>query len=255
MGASHLIALSGFNLSILWGVIFGILALIYKPLQSRFFPHRYSVIDLGFIALLFLGVYVYFTDFSPSLIRAYTMVLFGWLILIMGLELVSFSFLAFIVGILLVIYPKFLVSISFWFSVAGVFYIMLVAHHAKNINKYLVGFVIMPISMFLLMQPIVHSIFGQTSIYQLLSIPLELIYVIFYPAMMFLHTIGFGGLIDGWLIWLLNFAPNELKDSIFPLYLLILYLFLSIASIFYRYLFFALLALSFVYSLYLFAFV
>ena len=255
LGASHLIALSGFNLSILWGVIFGILALVYKPLQSRFFPHRYSVIDLGFIALLFLGVYVYFTDFSPSLIRAYTMVLFGWLILIMGLELVSFSFLAFIVGILLVIYPKFLVSISFWFSVAGVFYIMLVAHRTKNINKYLVGFVIMPISMFLLMQPIVHSIFGQTSIYQLLSIPLELIYVIFYPAMMFLHTIGFGGLIDGWLIWLLNFAPSELKDSIFPLYLLILYLFLSITSIFYRYLFFALLGSSFFYSLYLFTFV
>ncbi|MDD5359007.1 MAG: ComEC/Rec2 family competence protein [Sulfurovaceae bacterium] len=252
LGASHLIALSGFNLSILWGVVFGVLAIIYKPLQSRFFPHRYSIIDLGLISLLFLGVYVYFTDFSPSLIRAYAMVLFGWMILVMGLELVSFSFLAFIVSVLLVIYPKFLVSISFWFSVAGVFYVMLVAYHTKNINKYLVGFVIMPISMFLLMQPIVHAIFGQTSPYQLLSIPLELVYVLFYPVMMFLHTIGFGGLIDGWLIWLLNFAPSELKDSIFPLYLLILYVFLSIASIFNRYLFLILLVLSFGYLVYIF---
>ena len=49
LGASHLIALSGFNLTILWSVVFGILALVYKPLQSRFFPHRYSVVDLGFI--------------------------------------------------------------------------------------------------------------------------------------------------------------------------------------------------------------
>ncbi len=255
LGASHLIALSGFNLSILWGVIFGLLAIVYKPLQSRFFPHRYSVIDLGFISLLFLGVYVWFTDFSPSLIRAYAMVLFGWIILIMGLELVSFSFLAFIISFLLVMYPKFLVSISFWFSVAGVFYIMLVANHTKNLNKYLVGFVIMPISMFVLMQPIVHSIFGQTSIYQLLSIPLELVYVLFYPIMMFMHTIGFGWIIDEGLIWLLNFAPMELKNSILPLYLLIGYVLLSIAAIFTRYLFFAMLALAFGYSFYLFTFV
>jgi len=106
--------------------------------------------------------------------------------------------------------------------------------------------------MFLLMQPIVHAIFGQTSPYQLLSIPLELVYVIFYPAMMFLHTIGFGGLIDGWIIWLLNFAPSELKDSILPWYLLILYVFLSVASIFNRYLFLILLALSFGYLVYIF---
>ncbi|MBD3808546.1 MAG: ComEC/Rec2 family competence protein, partial [Epsilonproteobacteria bacterium] len=210
LGASHLIALSGFNLTILWGVVFGILAIFYKPLQSRFFPHRYIAIDLGLISLLFLGAYVWFADFSPSLIRAYAMVLFGWLILIMGLELVSFSFLAFIAAVLLVIYPKFLASISFWFSVAGVFYIMLTAYHTKNINRYLVGFFIMPISMFLLMQPIVHSIFGQTSPYQLLSIPLELAYVAFYPLMMFLHIVGFGGILDSSLVWLLNFAPSEL---------------------------------------------
>lgn len=255
LGASHLIALSGFNLTILWGVVFGILALVYKPLQSRFFPHRYSIIDLGLISILFLGVYVWFADFSPSLIRAYAMVVFGWMMLIMGLELVSFSFLAFIVTVLLVIYPKFLASISFWFSVAGVFYIMLVSHHSKNINKYLIGFVIMPISMFLLMQPIVHSIFGQTSPYQLLSIPLELVYVVFYPAMMFLHIVGFGGIFDSSLVRLLNFAPNELKESILPIYMLILYIVLSAASIFYRFLFFILLALSFFYSLYLFIFV
>ncbi len=255
LGASHLIALSGFNLTILWSVVFGVLVFVYKPLQSRFFPHRYTIIDLGFISLLFLGAYVWFADFSPSLIRAYAMVLFGWLILIMGLELVSFSFLVFIVTVLLVIYPKFLASISFWFSVAGVFYIMLTAHHTKNINKYLVGFFIMPISMFLLMQPIVHSIFGQTSPYQLLSIPLELVYVIFYPLVMFLHIAGFGGVMDNQLIWLLNFAPSELKESIFPLYLLIFYIVLSIASIFYRYLFLILLASAFIYSLYLFIFV
>ncbi|MBD3830571.1 MAG: ComEC/Rec2 family competence protein, partial [Arcobacter sp.] len=222
---------------------------------SRFFPHRYIAIDLGLISLLFLGAYVWFADFSPSLIRAYAMVLFGWLILIMGLELVSFSFLAFIAAVLLVIYPKFLVSISFWFSVAGVFYIMLTAYHTKNINRYLVGFFIMPISMFLLMQPIVHSIFGQTSPYQLLSIPLELAYVVFYPLMMFLHIVGFGGIMDIQLIWLLNFAPSELKESIFPLYLLISYAVLSLASIFHRYLFFILLASAFIYSLYLFIFV
>jgi competence protein ComEC len=255
LGASHLIALSGFNLTILWSVVFGILALVYKPLQSRFFPHRYSVVDLGFISLLFLGAYVWLADFSPSLIRAYVMVVFGWMMFLMGLELVSFSFLALVACFLLALYPKFLVSISFWFSIAGVFYIMLVAEHTKNINKYAVGFVIMPISMFLLMGPIVHSIFGQTSPYQLLSIPLELAYVVFYPVMMFAHVIGYGGLMDDWLIRLLNFTPYELKESVLPLYALILYIVLSIASIFYRSLFFTLLALSFIYWLYLFIFV
>ena len=183
------------------------------------------------------------------------MVVFGWMMFLMGLELVSFSFLALVACFLLALYPKFLVSISFWFSIAGVFYIMLVAEHTKNINKYAVGFVIMPISMFLLMGPIVHSIFGQTSPYQLLSIPLELAYVVFYPVMMFAHVIGYGGLMDDWLIRLLNFTPYELKESVLPLYALILYIVLSIASIFYRSLFFTLLALSFIYWLYLFIFV
>ncbi len=252
LGASHLIALSGFNLSILSALFFALIAIVYKPLQKRYFPYRYSLIDIGFLSLALLALYVYFTDFSPSLIRAYAMVLFGWVLLISGVELVSFSFLSIVALALLAIYPKFLVSISFWLSIAGVFYIMLIVHHTKEFNKYLVGWVFIPIGVFLLMEPIVHSFFAQASPYQLLSIPLEIIYVAFYPITLFLHAIGYGYIFDNYVIALLNFPPNTLRMSILPLFLSAIYVGFSIASIFSRALFYLLLLFSFGYSIYLF---
>ncbi len=253
LGISHLIALSGFNLSILWGVIYGLLWLLYRPLQQRYFPYRYALIDLGLIAIVFLGVYVYMTDFSPSLIRAYLMVVMGWGILLAGLELVSFSFLALVGAILLVVFPSLILSLGFWFSIAGVFYIFLILHYNKETNKHLIAWIFIPLGVFAFMQPVVHGFFGATSVYQLLSIPLEFLYVIFYPATMVLHLFGFGGILDNALLTLFAFPPQETIESLLPWWALGGYIALSLGAIKYQYLFWVLCTMALGYSIYLFA--
>lgn len=255
LGISHLIALSGFNLSILWGVIYGVLLLLYRPLQQRYFPYRYALFDLGLVAILFLGVYVYMTDFSPSLIRAYLMVVMGWGILLAGMELVSFSFLALVGALLLAVFPSLILSISFWFSVAGVFYIFLILHYSKETNKHIVAWLFIPLGVFALMQPVVHGFFGAASVYQLLSIPLEFIYIIFYPSMMVSHIIGYGGVLDDGLLALFAFPLQETTDSLLPWWALNGYAALSIGAIKYKYMFWTLCVVALGYSIYLFAFI
>ncbi len=255
LGVSHLIALSGFNLSILWGVIYGVLWLFYRPLQQRYFPYRYALFDLGLAAIVFLGIYVYMTDFSPSLIRAYLMVVMGWGILLAGLELVSFSFLALVGALILVVFPSLILSLSFWFSMVGVFYIFLILHYNKETNKHLIAWLFIPLGVFAFMQPVVHGFFGATSVYQLLSIPLELLYVIFYPATMALHLFGFGGVLDNALLALFTFPPQETIDSLLPWWVLGGYIVLSLGAIKYKYLFWTLCVIALGYSIYLFAFI
>jgi len=70
LGVSHLVALSGFHLSILWGVIYGILAILYRPLQQRYFPYRMMLLDMGIVTLIALGYYLWFVDSPPSLMKS-----------------------------------------------------------------------------------------------------------------------------------------------------------------------------------------
>ena len=51
LGVSHLVALSGFHLGILWGLVYGLLLLIYGPLQQKFFPYRHALFDVGLVAM------------------------------------------------------------------------------------------------------------------------------------------------------------------------------------------------------------
>jgi competence protein ComEC len=255
LGIAHIVALSGFNLSILWGVIYGLLWLIYRPFQQRYFPYRYAFMDLGFIALLGLGYYVWFVDFSPSLIRAYLMVLAGWGIMLLGMELVSFYFLATISMIMLALFPRLLVSLSFWFSVAGVFYIFLVLHYTKSIGKNIIKWLAIPFGVFLFMQPIVHTFFGGVSWWQFVSIPLEVIYVVFYPLMIPLHMLGYGGVSDTLLLKLFALPPKEIAQSILPWWGLALFVIMSLASIISKKAFIALCVATLGYCIYIFMFV
>ena len=42
LGVSHLVALSGFHLGILWGLVYGLLLLPYRFLQQKYFPYRHA---------------------------------------------------------------------------------------------------------------------------------------------------------------------------------------------------------------------
>ncbi len=251
LGVSHLVALSGFHLGILWGLVYGLFMLIYKPFQQRFFPYRHALLDMGVLTMGVLGAYLYFVGFPPSLLRSYAMAFAGWMFILMGIELISFTFLATIASVLVALFPSLLVSLSFWLSVSGVFYIFLILQYTKTYSKQMISVVFIPIGIFLLMLPVVHSIFGVTSAYQLLSPLLSLLFIPFYPLVMFLHLFGMGGVLDGMLLWLFS-LPDDGIDNFLYLWQSGLYVVLSFAAIWSRKIFYILLSIALFYALYLF---
>jgi competence protein ComEC len=254
LGVSHLVALSGFHLGILWGLVYGLLYKLYRPLQQKFFPYRHALFDVGLVAMFVLGIYLWFVDFPPSLVRSYAMVLVGWSVLLLGMELLSFTFLTSILLSLTALFPSLLVSLSFWLSVAGVFYIFLLLQYTKEHSKWLISFVYIPFGIFILMLPVVHTIFGVTSFYQLLSPLLSVIFVPFYPIGMVLHLVGFGGVLDNALLWLFS-LPTQSEEELLPLWMTLSYVGLSVWAIWQKKLFYGVFGLASLYMVYLFVFV
>ena len=249
LGISHLVALSGFHLGLLWLVVYFLLSILYKPLSQRYFPYRHMFVDLGFITLLILGYYLYLVAFPISLVRAYAMMIFLWLATILAIEIVSFYLLSTIIFILLALFISMSVSLSFWLSIAGVFYIFLLFRYTQKLNKWIINLIIIPIGIFILMLPIIHYIFSITTPYQLLSPPISLIFTIFYPFSIFLHIIGYGDLMDSLLVY--SFEVDRI-DNFIPFEYLVIYISLSIGAIKYELIFYILLGLSIVYGMYLF---
>ncbi len=251
LGVSHLVALSGFHLGILWGLVYGLLYLFYKPFQQKYFPYRHALFDVGLVAMLSLGIYLWFVDFPPSLVRSYAMVLVGWIVLLLGMELLSFVFLTIILLTLVALFPSLLVSLSFWLSVSGVFYIFLLLEYTKEYNKWLITFIFIPIGIFIFMLPVVHYIFGVTTVYQLLSPMLSILFVPFYPLAMILHLLGYGDVFDGILLWLFA-LPEQSEDNLLPLWMMVVYVTLSLGAIWNRWMFYLTFSLATLYMLYLF---
>ena len=251
LGVSHLVALSGFHLGILWGLLYGLFLLMYRPLQQKYFPYRHALFDVGSLTMLLLGMYLYFVDFPPSLLRSYAMVLAGWVVILLGVELLSFTFLASIALVLLVWFPSLLVSLSFWLSVAGVFYIFLLLQYGKHYSKWLVSLLLIPVGIFLLMLPVVHMIFPMTSSYQLLSPLLSILFIPFYPLVMFLHLFGIGDSLDTVLLWLF-FLPGESRENLLVLWMGIVYIGLSFWAIGSKKVFYVLITVVLTYAIYLF---
>ncbi|MDD3592234.1 MAG: ComEC/Rec2 family competence protein [Sulfurovum sp.] len=251
LGVSHLIALSGFHLGILWGIIYGLIKIVYTPLQQRYFPYRFILIDAGAVTLVVLGIYLWFVGFPPSLVRSYAMLLAGWGLLVAGMELLSFAFLFAVAGMLLALFPSLLFSLGFWLSVSGVFSIFLLLKYAQAVDRRIQALLIIPVGIFVLMLPLVHGIFGVTTPYQLFSPVLSLLFVPFYPLVMMLHLLGYGGVFDGLLLTLFA-LPAEAENHLLPAGAMYGYIVLALFSIRYRAAFVLLSGAAFSYSLYLF---
>ena len=254
LGVSHLVALSGFHLGILWGLVYGLLLLFYRPLQQRFFPYRHALFDVGLVAMILLGIYLWFVDFPPSLLRSYAMVLVGWIVLLLGMELLSFTFLTTIMLILVALFPSLVVSLSFGLSVAGVFYIFLLLQYSKGVKAWIITLIFIPLGIFVLMLPVVHTVFAVTSVYQLLSPLLSLLFIPFYPLVMVLHLLGFGNLFDTALLALFA-MPQSSAEVLLPIWVMLGYIGLSIGAIWSKKLFWLVLGLASSYMVYLFIFV
>ncbi|WP_394908356.1 ComEC/Rec2 family competence protein [uncultured Helicobacter sp.] len=248
LGIAHLIAISGFHLGILSLVLGFSLGLIYKRVH-RFFPYRNSFFDIGFITIVVLFGYLVLLSFSPSFLRAWVMACIGFVMVYQGIKILHFSFL-FMVGILCIsFFPRLLFSIGFFLSFFGVFYIYLFLHYFTFSSRSLVfKFVLFPIMfniiIFANMLILVHFFFPYFSLYTIISIPLTLVFTIFFPASVVAHLLGFGGIFDVPLHML--FSLNLDSIEVFaPIWLFVSYLTLSLLAMRYITAYIASLFLSF----------
>ncbi|GAA7783585.1 ComEC/Rec2 family competence protein [Helicobacter pylori] len=233
LGINHLLAISGFHLGILSASVYFLFSLFYTPLQKRYFPYRNAFYDIGVLVWVFLLGYLLLLDFLPSFFRAFLMGLLGFLACFFGVRLLSFKLLILACCIAIALLPKLLFSVGFLLSVCGVWYIFLFLKHTQAFFKtssFLVRSfqaVSLSVLVFLNMLIIAHAFFPMFSPYQLFSIPLGLIFIVFFPLSLFLHAVGLGSLLDS----ILNMPLTIPTISVFsPLWLLGAHLFLTILS-------------------------
>ncbi|GAA7404554.1 ComEC/Rec2 family competence protein [Helicobacter pylori] len=233
LGINHLLAISGFHLGILSASVYFLFSLFYTPLQKRYFPYRNAFYDIGVLVWVFLLGYLLLLDFLPSFFRAFLMGLLGFLACFFGVRLLSFKLLILACCIAIALLPKLLFSVGFLLSVCGVWYIFLFLKHTQAFFKtssfLMRSFQAISLStlVFLNMLIIAHAFFPMFSPYQLFSIPLGLIFIVFFPLSLLLHAVGLGSLLDRILNMPLAIPTISVSS---PLWLLGVHLFLTILS-------------------------
>jgi competence protein ComEC len=233
LGISHLFALSGFHLGFISLILFLVFGGVYKFFQ-RFFPYRNRWIDIGVLVLGVEFFYLYVSFFPASLIRAYIMevVLFLFAFYLKN----PFSLKVLLITVLIGFYIFFMkvFGIGFLLSVVGVYYIYLFFRYFKP--TFLNG-IFLSFYLFLMMFVWGHCFFSQMNIYQLFSPVVNVAFSIFYPLEVFLHMLGIGGILDGWIEWYLSFGEKFYYVNI-TFWFLVLFAFLSVLAFFKKWAFY-----------------
>ncbi|TXE89063.1 ComEC/Rec2 family competence protein [Campylobacter volucris] len=244
-GIAHLIAISGYHLGLLFSFCFVVFAPLYAFFQKRYFPYRSLKLDLSVFTFVLLIAYMYLIDFTPSYTRALCMALFGFYLYSKNVKILSFKFLVLSIVLCISLFPKLLFSVGFLFSVLGVFYIYLYLHHFKNKFSNLTHIILLNFWTFLAMIIPVLYFFPLLSLQQFLAIPLSILFIIFYPMVLLLHIFNYGNLLDFYLLDFFNIKFHSINFKI-SFWVYIGYLFLSLLSIFNRYLALFVISLGFV---------
>lgn len=115
-GSSHLLALSGMHLGVLYGMLH-LLLFRHIPLQKR---RRI----LPFIALPLIWGYTFLAGLPPSLVRASVMLSCCIVLFRVPDDSLTLHRLALCVFLMLVLSPSYIFQLSFWLSLAAVFFIL-----------------------------------------------------------------------------------------------------------------------------------
>lgn len=246
---SHLIAISGFHLGILAFISYWLIYYPYSFFHKRYFIYRNKKSDIVLLTIFILLFYLYLSDIVPSLLRSFIMFFLAFIFLRSNIKVLSFQSLFITFLIIISLFPKYLFSISLWFSLLGVFYIFLYLQYFKTLPKIL-SFIFFNFWIFFVFNPIVHFFFYNTSWEQLLSPFLTLVFTIFYPFELFLHLVSYGALLDSYILDLLEYKMSvyEVKT---PILLFVVYIFVSFYSIINTYAFIVLNILLVLFNLYL----
>ena len=229
LGISHLFAISGFHLGILSSVVFFLLYWLYKLPHEHYLPYRNIRRDIFLATAVLLFGYVYFLGAPPSLVRAYAMLVVGFILYDRGFEVISMQTLFVAAVLLLALFPRLFFSLGFWLSVSGVYYILLFLIHFKDLAIWKQFFLI-PVWVYLTMLPISLAIFGNFSFLHPLSIIFSILFTLFYPLSLLLHFIGLGDLLDPLLSWIVH-APLKSYKVPLPSWIFIPYALLSLMAL------------------------
>lgn len=245
LGISHLIAISGFHLGVLFTLLYFLFRIFYTFFQNHYFPYRNIKFDLTILILALLFAYLSLLGYVPSVVRSFVMMAVGFFLYHRSFKIISFEVLFVTIMLILALIPEFLFSIGFWFSVSGVFYIYLFLIHFSHLKNWQI-FLLLNFWVYITMIPVVNYIFPIFTFHQLYSTFLTMLFSIFYPLEMFLHLVGFGDLLDGVLLWLFS-REGEIYMFKTPFWFLLVYLTFSFLAIFYKRFIFFLLGLNLVF--------
>jgi len=248
-GISHLIAISGFHLGILSFIVYWLVYFPYSFFHQRYFLYRNKKADISILTITVLLYYLILSDLVPSLLRAFTMFILAFLFLRSNIKVFSFQTLLLTLFMIIALFPKFLFSISLWFSIIGVFYIFLYIQYFKSLPK-LAAFLFFNFWIFFVFNPIVHFFFYNTSYEQLLSPFITLGFTLFYPFELLLHLFDIGNILDSYISIFLDYKMYIYEKST-PLWYFILYIVISLGSVFDKRAFYCLNILLVIFNIYL----
>lgn len=228
-GITHLIAISGYNVGVITFILFLLLSPVYTFFQNRYFPYRNKMADLMPLIFVVLIAYMALIDYIPPFMRAVVMSIVGFFFFSRGINVLRFEALLLVACALLALIPSLFFSLSFWFSIAGVYYLFLFLHHVKWKSKIAL-FVGLDIYVFTTMLPIVHTVFPVFTFLQLSSVVWSAVFILFYPLGIVLHVMQLGGILDTWVMALLEVETRVYNLSV-PYGFLVPYGLLSLLAI------------------------
>lgn len=218
-GIAHVVSISGFHLSIIFGVMFMVITPFYKYFQSKYFPYRSSYFDISVFAFGLMIFYLYLLDFTPSFLRSLVMAFIGFLFLIKSIRILSFYTLFLTILLSVAVFPSLLFSIGFYFSCLGVFYIYLYAYHFSKLKFSIITHaILLNIYVYLAMNIPVYHFFNTLAFSQVAVIPIGYIFVVFYPLSVVFHIFGYGNFMDRLLLEFLNFSTATYKTYVPEIY-------------------------------------
>lgn len=215
MGLSHILSISGYHFGILSLIAYFILRRPYRWLQNRYFPYRHGNRDLFFIVLGILFFYLWVLEFIPPMVRSFGMIAVGYWLYDRGINIVSLQTLLITIGVLLAFFPKLFFSIGFWFSSFGVLSIFIFLRYYGHWKPWQI-FLALHGWCYLALLPISLSIFGTFGFWHIGSIPLALLFNLYYPSVLALHLTPWGDLYDPYLIGLFN--AGDIHRVIIPMW-------------------------------------
>jgi competence protein ComEC len=156
------------------------------------------------------------------------MMVVGFLFYAKRIEIFSFASLLSVVLLILGFVPAFVFSIGFWLSVAGVYFIYLFLHYWGKWEGWKV-YVGLTFWIYVIMLPIIHTLFPLFSQLQLTSPFTSRAYDLFYPLSVVLHMVGWGGVMDDALSSFLSISASG-RTLQTPLWFFYLYVVTALLS-------------------------